>query len=159
MAGFGSPLLPLGLASPPTTTESGYRSLLAFWAGGAANSGTTPEPEPEQPRPITAGNLDDRRYRYRWAQGYLKRKRELFGSLESDEVREEVQTLLEQREQAAEEASAALEQGQNIFLRMAIDAIAGIERRLSELGIEAPAFDTKELDVIYVLFMVLAADE
>ncbi len=180
MAGFASPLFLLGLgngstpasssgvrsmlapwiggaASSVTTTDAGYRSMLAYWSGGAANSGATPEPE--QPRPITAGNLDDRRHRYRWAQGYLKRKRELFGSLESDEVREEVETLLEQREQAAEEASAALEQGQNIFLRMAIDAIAGIERRLSELGIEAPAFDTKELDVIYVLFMVLAADE
>lgn len=181
MAGFGSPLFLLGLgdgsapasasgirsmlapwiggaASSGTTTDSGYRSLLAFWAGGAANSGTTPETEPQR---ITAGNLDDRRYRYRWAQGYLKRKRELYGELEqfSEEIREEVDALLEQREQASEEASLALEQGQNIFLTMALEAISRIERRLSELGVVAPAFDTKELDLVYVLFMVIASDE
>lgn len=185
MAGFASPLFLLGIgngsaptsvegvrsmlapwiggaASPATTgSASGYRGMLAFWAGGAANSGTSP-PEEQEPQRITAGNLDDRRYRYRWAQGYLKRKRELYGDLEEqqrEDVREEVQTLLEQREQAAEEASLALEQGQNIFLQMALDAIAKIERKLGDMGIVAPAFETQELDIVYVMFMLAASDD
>lgn len=50
------PLFRLG--NPPTTTQAGFRSLLAFWIGGAsspATVATTPEPRPEPPPNNPAG--------------------------------------------------------------------------------------------------------
>lgn len=185
MAGFGSPLFLIGLGNGSTPTPSagvrsmlapwiggagvtpssgspsGYRSLLAFWAGGAANIGEAPQPEPETPRPITAGNLDERRYRYRWAEGYRKRKQELFGRLEDaqEEIVEQVARLVGEREQVAEEASLALDQGQDIFLQAALAAMRRIDAELASLGVAAPAFDTRELDMVYVIAVLMAEDD
>lgn len=149
IGGAGSP-------SAPGTPDSGFRSMLAFWAGGASNAG---EVTSDVIIPAGQGNwYKTRQARYRWAEGYRKRKAELLGAA-GDSVSSEVSVLLEQREDAAEEASLALEQGQDIFLRDALEVMRRVEERLSELGIVAPAFDTDELDIVYVLMFMGMSDD
>lgn len=160
-AGMRSMLAPWigGAGSPaaPGTPDSGFRSMLAFWAGGAANAGETAQSEA---RPSGQGNwYKTRQARYRWAEGYRKRKAELLGGIEEESVSAQVAGLLEERESAAEEASLALEQGQDIFLRDALEVIRRVEERLSAMGIVAPAFDTEELDIVYVMMVMGMSDD
>lgn len=180
-SGFRSPLFILGLAngsgsssgvrsmlapwiggasSPAGATTSGFRGMLAFWAGGAANAGA----ESEQ-IPLGQGNWYKRgkdwadvQARFRWAEGYRKRKAELLGIIPEDDA-QEVAELLGQRESAAEEASLALDQRQDIFLRDALEVLRRTEARLASMGIQAPAFESQEIDMAYVIFMVAALDE
>lgn len=158
-SGFGSALFVLGLGngSAPATPDSGFRSMLAFWSGGAANAG---EAVSEAQQPSGQGNwYKARQARYRWAEGYRKRKAELLDSLEEESVSAEVAGILEERESAAEEASIALDQGQDIFLRDALAVLARTAKRLEAMGIAVPAFDTEELDIVFVSMMMAAGDD
>jgi hypothetical protein len=64
MTGFNSALLPLGISKPTALLppETGYRSLLAFWLGGAARPTDAPSPSPEPE--IIEGKGRGRRTRY-----------------------------------------------------------------------------------------------
>lgn len=151
-AGFTSPAFPLGISTP--VSGAGFRSLLAFWMGGAAIAGGVP-PTPQQPEFSSGGWPIGQRFR---TDEEIKSERIRLGIIEQEK------SQLEQ--EAAHVAQKRPKQGteqdyqSRLYLALLNEQIAALEAQealllasLRELEYQA----IEETDMVFVMAMVAEA--
>lgn len=122
------PWLLIRLGSAPSGVQGGYRSMLAFWAGGANDPGGTP-PTPSARPPQAGGAFTKRPDRLHGRRLTLRDLQEHF-SAEQDALERAARAKRERERKALQDAAQAV----SSVLRAAVGADEGIEPDLADVA-------------------------